>query len=172
MAQTGQTDSEKKETVRAVLKAVTDKGTNYRLKNTAVVGLLFFATVADIVTLIPIAGDIVAPVFWVLVSIYLYFKGHGILNARRLATSLISMATELIPVIQEFPLLIVGIAVVIVLSRLEDKTGIKASVPGNAPLNQGGIRRADTESVNHAAGRQPLNVGGVRQPTQHFGDNS
>lgn len=127
----------------------------------AIAGLIFFATITDLFTLIPLVGDFVAPVYWILVSIYLYFKGFGILNARRLVTSILSMVTEMIPVVQEFPLLLAGTIAIIIFSRMEDKLGTKLKpptpVPGRNPLNSGGVRKP----VNLNSVRKALDV--VRQ---------
>lgn len=156
----------------------------YRLRTLAVAVLIFAATVVDAITLIPSAGDFIGPAYWVIVSIFLYTKGFGILNARRFATSAISMVAELIPIVQEFPMILAGTIVVIVLSRIEDKTGIKVpmskgqladkteagATPRRGPLNQGGVRQPQPEPDENETGektpRQPLNVDGVRQPAK------
>lgn len=124
---------------------------NYRLSMAAIVVMIFIAAIADLFTLIPLAGDIIGPVYWVAVSIFLYTKGFGLVNGRRLTTSLISMIAEMIPAIQELPLLLGGTIVLVVFSRLEDRTGIS--------LTKGkiGIAKGPTPRV--------MNVDGVRQPS-------
>lgn len=139
-----------------------DGETKYRLKGFSIAVLLVAAIFADLLTIIPLVGDFVGPVYWVCVSIFLYFKGFGILNARRFATSAISMVAEMIPAIQAFPLIIAGTIAVIIFSRIEDKTGLKARLPdGQQPLNISGVRLPQTDSGNTS---QPLNANGVRQP--------
>ena len=156
---------------------------NYRLGITAIAVLIFTAAIADLICLIPFAGDFVGPVYWVLVSIFLYTKGFGILNARRFATSAISMVAEMIPGVQELPIILVGVIIVIVFSRIEDKTGIKIPTskgpiddkaiagvtPGIKPANQDGVRQPsalESGQENNSSPRQPLNSGGVRTPSE------
>ena len=100
----------------------------------------------DLISLIPIAGDVVGPVFWGGVMVYLWNKGYGLMNGRRLAASGISMVAELIPGIQELPAITAGILIVIFMLKAEEKTGISVrSVTGGKPtaaLNYNGTRAA------------------------------
>ena len=133
----------------------------YRMGTAGIVFWIAFAALADLLSLIPFVGDFVGPIFWVCASIYLWKVGCGLLNARRLATSLISMIAEMIPGVQEFPLILAGIIAIIIMVRVEDKTGI--SVPGI-----GGKKTGSTlvqNGVNPPRIQQsPLNQGGVRAP--------
>ena len=133
---------------------------NARISNKAVASLLGIATVADLVTLIPVAGDFVGPIFWVCVAIYLWKKGCGLVNVRRLVTELISMVGEMIPVVQEFPLIIAGTALVMVLIRFEDKTGINPHK--NMAGKSGG--KMSIDGRREAPPRIPVNQGNVRPP--------
>jgi len=150
----------------------------YRIGMFAIVVLIFCASVADLLTLIPFVGTFIGPFYWISVSIFLYTKGFGILNLRRFATSAISMIGEMVPVIQSLPLIIAGTLAVIIMSRIEDKKGIKMlPSPNKQSLNQEGIRQPsigptedenlDENQVEEApqkAPRQPLNIGGTRRP--------
>ncbi len=130
----------------------------YRLGTLSIVALIVAAIVADAITLIPFAGDFIGPAYWVIVSIFLYTNGFGILNARRLSTSVISMVAELIPAVQELPLILAGTIAVIIFSRIEDKLGIKVPTLGG---------QATGNTVKGVApGQMPLNVDGVRRPAQ------
>jgi len=127
--------------------------------------LVLSAGVCDLITLIPFVGLVVAPAFWILVSFYLWRKGYGLINARRGATSLISMIAEMIPAVQFLPLNTVGIIILIIFLKLEEKTGLKLPVggkklSGNQPLNSGGVRPPTSSRTLE----QPLNVDGVRAP--------
>lgn len=150
-------------------------GIQYRLGGSSIAFLVFIAIAADLITLIPGAGTLgVAPIFWIIVSVFLYFKGFGIINARRLATSITSMVVEMVPVIQELPLLTAGVLTLIMFTRLEDKMGRKTAPtesPGPQPLNQGGVRLPEIPQEEEAAGqqpsaRQPLNIDGMRKPRE------
>lgn len=106
--------------------------------------LIFLAAICDLISLIPGAGDITGPIYWTLVSIFLWQKGYGFLNPRRLATSGISMLGEIIPVIQSLPLTLVGIIIVIYMLKRRNDSGDKTKTTENnkrepqrpKPLNQ------------------------------------
>ncbi len=133
----------------------------YRIGAVGIVFLVALATLADLFSLIPFVGDIVGPIFWICASVYLWKIGCGLLNARRLATSLISMVAEMIPIVQELPLILAGMIAVIVMVRMEDKTGI--SIPGigdkksGSHLVQNGVNPPHQQQI-------PLNQDGVRAP--------
>jgi hypothetical protein len=101
-----------------------DDKPKYRLANVAILGIMSLAGLADLITFIPIAGDIIGPIFWVGASVYFWKSGLGMINPRRLAASLLSFVAELIPIVQEFPTIIVGTAAIIIMSRIEDRTGL------------------------------------------------
>lgn len=123
---------------------------NYRIDLASSVLLIMFATLCDALSLIPFVGDIVAPIFWLIVGIYLWTKGMSLLSGRKLATTGISIIAEMIPAVQELPALLLGIITILIILRIEDKTGISTNSikkPGTTnprnkvPLNsQPGIR--------------------------------
>ncbi|MDB5238822.1 MAG: hypothetical protein JWO00_157 [Candidatus Parcubacteria bacterium] len=150
-------------------------GKNSRIGNGMAAVLMLFATVAELLTLIPFAGAIVGPLFWIGAGIYLWHKGCGFLKVGRLVTEAISFIAEMIPVVQELPTIIVGMAIVIALIRLEDKTGVSVmkrfgGKQGRVPLNAGGVRRPQAEEEELAGAprnqnTRPLNIEGVRYPS-------
>ena len=153
---------------------------NYRLSAFAIVAMIFFAAFADLLTLIPLAGDVIGPVYWVLISFFLYLKGFGIINGRRLSTSIISTVAEMIPAVQALPMIMAGTVVLIVFSRIEDKIGIsltKGKAGINSPLNQNGVRTPLPRTSGQEASsskpddspRQPLNMNGSRGPSREMG---
>ncbi len=93
------------------------------------IGLMIAATVGDLISLIPLAGDIVSPIFWTIVGLYFYTKGMGFFNGRRLAVAAVSFVAEMIPAIQELPFLLAGIIAVLFMIRVEDKTGLSLVKP-------------------------------------------
>jgi hypothetical protein len=115
--------------------------------------LLLLALVADISTLIPLVGDFVGPIFWISVTIYFWKKGMGIINWRRFAPAIASFITELIPVIQSLPSIIVGMFIVIGLTKLEEKTGISVT----SIVSKKAV-------VKRPIPRVPLNINGYRPP--------
>ena len=132
---------------------------HHRIRIGQGVALIVLAAIADLITLIPIAGDIVGPVFWISVSIYFWKSGLGVMNVGRLVTSTVSLVAEMFPVIQELPTILVGMIIIIVLFFFEDKSGVHISSiigGGKSPLNKTGVRATPPPI--------PLNQGGVRPP--------
>jgi len=99
--------------------------TQYRMGNQQIINILFVAGFVDALTLIPLVGDFMGPLFWALFSLYLFIKGYGFLNTRRLVTTLTSTIFEILPGFQAFPTIFIGSVIVILLLRVEDKTGLK-----------------------------------------------
>ena len=151
----------------------------------AILVLVFLALVCDLLGLIPFVKDFLGTIFWICASIYFWMIGMGIFNGRKLAVMAISWIASLIPVIQEIPLeLVVGIIVIIAITRVEEKTGLsltsgllsgelhgkhaqqitQRSARTFAPLNKDGGR----SPVNT---RVPLNQNGVRAPKKESEDD-
>lgn len=110
----------------------------HKIANLSALILTFGAALADLASLIPFVGTVVGPIFWIAVSIYFWTIGMGIISGRRLATGLISAVAELIPGVQALPTITVGIIAVILMTRIEEKTGISVSsltkrTPGVTP---------------------------------------
>lgn len=130
-----------------------EKNKGYRIGWGMIVILLGLASIADLTTLIPIVGDFVGPVFWLGMSWYLWKTGHGLLKPKTFIPEIISLIAEFIPVVQELPTIIAATLAIIIVSRLEDKTGISLL----APISRG-------QKVRLPSKPPPLNQGGVRQP--------
>lgn len=128
------------------------EGKQYRIGTVAAGLLIILAIIFDILTLIPIVGDFLGPLFWVMASIYFWKIGMGFVNGRKLAVTLISLVAELIPVIQEFPAILLGIIVVIVMTRIEDRTGVSLSPTKKPGVTAPRIQRAP---VNATPGVRP-----------------
>ena len=122
----------------------------YRIGISSIIILMISAIFADLLSLIPLVGDIVGPIYWIVAGIFFWQAGLGIVNWKTLAPELISLVGELIPAIQALPTIIVCTAIIIILSRIEDKTGISLN-----PINKG---------VRLPIKQQPLNKGGKRLP--------
>ncbi len=111
------------------------------------------AILFDVLTLIPLVGSFLGWIFWIGASIYLWKTKHGLANWKTLVPKILSVVGELIPGIQSLPTIITATIIIIVISRMEDKTGIKLmptpnkKIPGitpprlnRSPLNNRGIR--------------------------------
>jgi hypothetical protein len=117
------------------------------------IALLLLALVADIATVIPFVGDFVGPVFWSLITVYFWKKGMGIINWRRFAPSIVSFVAELIPGIQSLPSIVVCMFAIIVLTKLQAKTGISVT----SIVSKKAV-------VKRPIPRVPLNINGYRPP--------
>lgn len=102
-----------------------DEKPKYRIGNGMAVLLLGAAAFTDLLTLIPFAGDFIGWLFWGLCTIYFWRKGMGVINMNRFVPALISSIAELFPVVQEFPTIVVAMFAILVLTRIEDKSGLK-----------------------------------------------
>ncbi|MFA6295251.1 MAG: hypothetical protein WC666_02385 [Candidatus Paceibacterota bacterium] len=143
-------------------------GKKSRISNMAAIFLIVIALIADLLTIIPFVGTLVGPLFWACIALYLWQIGCGFLNPRRLITGLISTIGEVMPAIQELPLIFVGIVLIILMVRLEDKTSasIMKKVPNNSgrkPLNQAGTRQPNG-NMSMSESSQPANINGIRPP--------
>jgi len=130
--------------------------TKYRIGWKGAAILIFFATIADILSLIPIVGAMTGPIFWAGATIYLWKAGCGLANPRRLATTAISFLGEIMPAVQMLPLTLTGIIVILVMVRREDKIGMKKAPsdqnrrepPPRQVPNQNGRRLSDKEMAS------------------------
>ncbi len=123
----------------------------HKIGNIGAAVLIISAIIADLITLIPLAGDIVGPLFFILSSLYFWKIGLGFATGRRFTTNLTAMIAELIPGVQELPMIAIGAIAIVIMTRAEEKTGISmmnlGKKPGvtppriqKSPLNQGGKR--------------------------------
>lgn len=153
-------DRKQLDTATSIAKQGMGGGVNYRISILASVLLVVLAGIFDILSLIPFVGDFIGPLFWIIASIYFWKIGMGLMNGRKLAVTLVSMAAEMVPVVQELPALMVGITVIIVMTRIEDKTGLTLN-----PMKKG--------VTQPRLSRNPFNSQpGVRPPRQKRKDNN
>ena len=159
----------------------------YRIGIPATIFWVLLAFIFDLFSLIPFVGDVLGPIFWIAVSVYLWKIGCGFLNGRRLAVEAVSLVAKMIPIIQELPIeLTAGIIAIIFLVRLEDATGAKILPTGKQKIrmpkvnnlgrgpgetrtgnsNQPARDPSKTYSGSTVKQSAPLNVGGMRQPSQ------
>ena len=136
-----------------------ESGKKNRISNKAATLLIGSAIIADALTLIPIVGVVVGPVYWILMNIYSIKSGLGIISGKRLAAGGVSAIAEVIPLVQELPTITLAMVVIVVTTRIEDKTGISVgSARGGPHLNSGGVRMPVRK-------QQPVNIQpGVRPP--------
>ena len=123
---------------------------NYRLDWVTMATITTIAGFSDLLSLIPFVGDFVGPTFFVCLNVYFWIKDIEVVNTKRLATSVIAMIIEMIPVVQELPAIMTGAIAIVIMIRAEDRTGLslnplaKKRTPPKlmAPLNaEPGIRR-------------------------------
>lgn len=129
---------------------------NYRIGMFSSVVLICIAGFFDILTLIPGLGDILGIVFWTIASVYLYTKGVGMFSGKKIATSAISFVVELIPAIQALPALTAGIIAVLLIIRIEDKTGMSIVKPMKKGVTPPRYKRVPKNNEQNI--RRPNNV--------------
>ena len=120
-----------------------------------IIGWFLLSGLADLCTLIPFVGTAVGPAYWVLFGFYLWKTGHGLVNWRRAVPGLLSIVGEFIPFVQALPTIWTATILIIILSRLEDKTGIAIS------------QHFSKRNMRFPDRRRPLNKNGVRQPRKN-----
>ena len=121
--------------------------TQYRISMGMSVLLIALAGIFDLATTIPLVGTVMGPVFWIIVGLYLWTKGMGIINGRRLAASGTSFVAELIPGAQALPTLVVATIVILVIIRIEDKTGLSVVKPLKKGITPPRIQRIPANSM-------------------------
>jgi hypothetical protein len=124
-----------------------DINIQYRISMGMSVLLIALAGIFDLATTIPFVGTIMGPLFWIIVGIYFWTKGMGVVNGRRLAVSGVSFVAELIPAIQALPTLIVGIIIILLIVRIEDKTGLSIVKPIKKGVTPPRINRIPINSI-------------------------
>lgn len=153
-----------------------NKEVKYRISTLAIFLVMVIALIVDLFTLIPVVGDFLGPIYWVLMSVYFWKAGLGAINWQKLAPRLVSLVAEFIPVVQAFPTIFVATAVIIAISRVEDETGTSL-MPGKAvagtkkPFNENGVRAAQNTRTSNSDPR-PAVVNGSRQPLNTNTSNS
>jgi hypothetical protein len=114
--------------------------------------LVFLALCADLIGLIPLMESFSATIFWLVAGVILWMCGCGLLNWKRLVTAGTSLAIGWVPAIQSLPQITLGILVIIIIVKMEDKTG-KSFIK---QLSQPGVRQPNRVP--------PLNQNSVRLP--------
>lgn len=102
------------------------------------VTLIFFALICDVISLIPVANDVIAIVAPIIFGIAFYLMGVGILSPKKALTAAIGLVVEVVPVISMLPAYTLGVVLIIHLTHAEDKTGIKLTgkVSGKGALKK------------------------------------
>lgn len=127
-----------------------------RIEFTSIVILIVTAILIDILNLIPILGGIVSTFYWMFVSLYLWKTGHGLINWRSIIPESISVIIEWIPALSFIPTVFISTVIIIIISRVEDKTGISITLGGKTA----GItpKRSTRVPVNGTPGIRPPRI--------------
>lgn len=87
--------------------------------------VVFFASGVDFITLIPFLGMVVGWMFWILFYMYLAIRGISP-RAKNFVTGGVSTFFELIPILQMLPTITVGVVMIILQIRRQDRKKAKA----------------------------------------------
>ncbi|MCC6290669.1 hypothetical protein IT398_01195 [Candidatus Nomurabacteria bacterium] len=83
------------------------------------------AFVFDIFSLIPLINLIVAPITWIIFTIWFFLEGVNPFSGRRAAVAIGSFVIGLIPVLSMLPETTIGVVSIIFMVKSEDALGIK-----------------------------------------------
>lgn len=112
---------------------------SYRIEIFPAIVLSLIAFSCDLLALIPFVGDIVGPTFWLGAGFYLWKKGVGLFDGKKIAVWGTSLLLKLIPFLQELPVeLLLGVITMVIIVRAEDKIGLSSKTltkPMTAPRN-------------------------------------
>ena len=84
-----------------------------------------FALTFDLFSLLPFINFIIAPIAWIIFTIWLFLEGVSPFSGRRAAVVMSSFIIGLIPVLSMLPEITVGIISIIFMVKSEDKLGLK-----------------------------------------------
>jgi hypothetical protein len=129
--------------------------TKYRIGVGMSIVLIAIAVIFDAASVIPFVGTLMGPIFWVISGVYLWTKGVGFFGVKKIATTAISLVAEVVPLSQELPMLVAGIIALLVIIRVEDKTGMSIVKPMKAGITPPRLKRI------------PKNINGVRKPDNY-----
>lgn len=150
--------------------------TKYRVGIGMSVVLIGVAGIFDIAnfftSFIPFVGSAIGAIFWFVSGLYLWTKGVGLFGGKKIAVTAISFIAELVPIVQALPMLTAGIIGVLLVIRIEDKTGMSIVKPMKAgvtlprykrvPLNgQKGLRlpnKQNTDQKEYTADDEDLTL--------------
>ena len=131
---------------------------------------IVISVVFDLLGIIPVVGDFAGPLLMISLTTYLWKKGYGFINTKRLAIAGIDMIFEMIPALQSIPInLIAGTTVILIMAKIQAKTGIPLTGKGGTSvkaLNTNGIRQSEKviREMERQASKIPANQGGTRMP--------
>ena len=114
-----------------------EKSRKQRIEMPEMAVLLFFATIFDIFSLIPIVNDVIVLVGQGLMALFFLLMGVSVFSGpKRCAAYLITIIVEAIPAISMFPTFILETIIIIAITRTEDKSGVNISsvVYGKFPI--------------------------------------
>lgn len=97
------------------------KKVKYRIGGMAAFFLIFLAIVVDILTLIPFLGMVIGWIFWLFFYMLIVFILGVSLKASDLVTGGISSFAELLPIVQMFPTITLGVVRIILSTRKQDR---------------------------------------------------
>lgn len=148
-----------------------------KISDTTAALMIGTAVILDLISIIPVVGQAFASVgSFVIFLIWFLILGLPLVTPKKLLTTLSAYIIEFIPAISALPAITVGVILMIVLTRAEEKTGIKLldkkGVPtfGNLAKAGGAIRAAGTEVVEKNASVLNIAKKVVPKPLPHMND--
>lgn len=106
------------------------KSKKNRIGTSEAATLLFFAALCDLFSIIPVVNDVLVFLGQGLIALFFFIHGVNIFSKKKVVPYVIASITEAIPAISAFPTFLLETIIIIVITRIEDKKGIKIGVPG------------------------------------------
>jgi len=116
---------------------------NYRVSNAAAAGMMSVAVLADVIGLIPFLGWIGSILGGGAVALWLFMSGVPLIGPKRLINMLANAVGETVTA-AVFPSVIIYTAIMLIIVRIEDKTGLSAT---------SALKKAPTKSIKKLARR-------------------
>jgi len=117
----------------------------YRVEGMEIFFMVFFALIADLLTLIPLVGMVVGWIFWRFIYGYLILIRGIRPNRKGVASGLVSSILELIPLIQMLPTITAGVILIILSTRRDDK---KKAVVQKKPVQEEASKKISPQETS------------------------
>ncbi|MCR4274631.1 MAG: hypothetical protein NUW02_01090 [Candidatus Campbellbacteria bacterium] len=123
-----------------------DSTTRYLLIGTAII--------FDLISIIPVVGQFLA-IGGAGITFYIWFKTLGVsfISPKRIVTTAVEYIGEAIPVVSALPLITTGTIIMIVLTDIEDKTGIGLASLAAGKMSKGKVSTTAQRTERKAARR-------------------
>lgn len=124
-----------------------DPVTRYKLIGTAII--------FDLISIIPVVGQFLA-IGGAGITFYIWFKMLGVsfISPKKIVTTVVEYIGEAIPVVSALPLITTGTIIMIVLTDIEDKTGVGVAGLATGKIPKGQLKKDISRTANKTVRRE------------------